>query len=288
MDIIPQLLVTGIALGFIYCLIGIEFTIVYQSTHLLNMAHGMIITFGAYLFGGTMINGLGLPYWLGIILTVLACGVMGYAISALIFNPLRAKGMIFSLVACGIFGNILASLYLAIWGSYAFTVPGFLSGVITVGSARIAKSYTYIIITAIFLIVVYELFSRKTRLGKSLRCVAQNPNAAALMGIKVSQNINISVAISSMICGVVGILVIPLFGIKTTMATTVALKGWIACVVGGFGYLPGTIVGGLILGISETFVAMAIPSVFKDVVSFVILIAMLLIRPGGIMRDKVR
>ena len=111
--------------------------------------------------------------------------------------------------------------------------------------------------------------------------------AAAIMGIDIDRSINITTGLSCVICGIIGVLTIPLFTISLTMSNMIGLKGWAAGIVGGFGYIPGTILGGLLIGVVESLAILVIPTVYKDIVAFVFLIVVLLIRPGGFMRHKV-
>ena len=135
-----------------------------------------------------------------------------------------------------------------------------------------------VIICVVSAIVVAALqcFLTFTKTGKAMRCVAQNKKAATLMGINVSQNICITTGISAIICATIGFLTIPLFTISTTMAASIGLKGFSAGVVGGFGYIPGVIVGGIFIGIVENLAVAVLPAVYKDVVSF----ALLILSPG--------
>lgn len=288
LDTVLQLIVSGMALGFVYALVGVEYTLVWQSAGLLNIAHNMLITMAAFVFGGTFVLGMGLPIWLSVILTLAFMFGMGYLISMFIFNPLRnCPSTMYSIVGTMIFAKILTEALRLIYGPYTFTVRGFLTGTIQIGSFVFTKTYGYIIVISILLIIALQLFLKHTKLGKSMRCVAQNRTAASIMGINVGTSINITTAISSTICGIIGILIIPRFQISTTMASMIGLKGWAAGIVGGFGYIPGTIVGGVLIGLIEALSIMVIPSTYKDVVAFVLLIAILLIRPGGLMRHRV-
>jgi len=287
MEVFIQLLVSGIAWGFTYALIGMEFTLVWQSSHLLNTAHTMVISGVAYFFAGTLLGKLGLPIWLSVILALVFAFVMGYLISAFIFNHMRKLDIGFALIATSIFASLLGELYLLIWGKNALHVSNFLRGTAHIGSVSFASVYIYIAVFSIIFIIAYEIFANKTKAGMAMRCVAQNINAAPLMGIDVGRSINLTTAISCMICGIVSLFLIPLLPVQSTMADGIAFKGWIACMVGGFGYVPGTIIGGIFLGITENLILMFLPNIYKDVFSFGLLIIILLIRPGGIMRHKV-
>ena len=266
LETILQLLITGVALGFVYALVGVEYTLVWQSSGLLNVAHNM----------------------LSILCTPLVMFVLGCLISATIFNPLRNMPLtMYSIVGTQIFAKVISEALRLIYGPYSFTIPGFLTGVIKIGDFVFAKAYGYIIVVAILLIIALQMFLKLTKPGKAMRCVAQNKTAAAIMGIDIDRSINITTGLSCVICGIIGVLTIPLFTISLTMSNMIGLKGWAAGIVGGFGYIPGTILGGLLIGVVESLAILVIPTVYKDIVAFVFLIVVLLIRPGGFMRHKV-
>lgn len=285
---ILQLLITGIALGFIYALVGVEYTLIWQSSGLLNVAHSVLITTAAFIFGGTFINGLGWPVWISVICVLVIMFFLGCLISTFIFNPLRSMSLtMYAIVGTTIFSRVIIEALRIIYGPYTFTIPGFLTGVIRIGDIAFAKSYAYIIVVAIILIIALQTFMQKTKTGKAMRCVAQNKTGSSIVGIDIDASINITTGLSCVICGIIGILIIPLFNISNTMSNMIGLKGWAAGIVGGFGYIPGTIVGGVLIGIVESLSILLIPSTYKDIVAFVMLIVVLLIRPGGLMRHRV-
>ncbi len=272
LETILQLLITGVALGFVYALVGVEYTLVWQSSGLLNVAHNMLITTAAFVFGGTFVVGLGWPIWLSILCTLLVMFVLGCLISATIFNPLRNMPLtMYSIVGTQIFAKVISEALRLIYGPYSFTIPGFLTGVIKIGDFVFAKAYGYIIVVAILLIIALQMFLKLTKPGKAMRCVAQNKTAAAIMGIDIDRSINITTGLSCVICGIIGVLTIPLFTISLTMSNMIGLKGWAAGIVGGFGYIPGTILGGLLIGVVEALAILVIPTVYKDIVAFVFL-----------------
>lgn len=136
------------------------------------------------------------------------------------------------------------------------------------------------------LLVSIHLMFKMTKVGRAMRCVAQDKKAAALMGINVNANIMLTVGLSAAICCIIGILIIPILNVKLTMASVIALKGFSAGIVGGFGSIPGAIVGGLLIGIVESLYTGVGPSVYRDVVAFVLLIGFLLVKPEGILKKK--
>lgn len=287
-ETISQLLITGVALGFVYALVGVEYTLIWQSSGLLNIAHNLLITAAAYILGGTFVLGLGWPIWLSIIATLVIMFFIGMAISTAIFKPLRKMPLtMYSIVGTMILAKVITEALRIIYGPYTFTIPGYLTGVIQIGNVVFAKAYAYIIVVAILLIAALQMFLKLTKIGKAMRCVAENKMAATIMGIDIDRSINITTGLSCVICGIIGVLIIPLFTISSTMSNMIGLKGWAAGIVGGFGFLPGTIIGGLLIGVIESLSILVIPTAYKDIVAFVVLIVVLLIRPGGIMRHRV-
>lgn len=280
--ILIQLIVSGIAMGFIYALVGIEYTLIWNASGVLNFSHDKLITLGAYIFGGTYIIGLGMGYVPGIILSLITVALIGLVIARVIFIPLRNMTMIYTIMATVMLGKIIIEFVRLFWGPVPFSVPGFLIGTVKVGGVVISIANIAIIVVAALCVGALQLFLYKTKPGKAMRCVAQNRNASQLMGIDVKHVMMITVAISMMICCLIGLLVSPLLNISTTMSNMIGLKGFAAGVIGGFGYLPGAIIGGLVIGIIENLASMVLPSVYKDIVAFVLLVVFLLIRPKGI------
>jgi len=281
-EILIQLIVSGIAMGFIYALVGIEYTLIWNASGVLNFSHDKMITTGAYIFGGTYILGLGMDFIPGIIVSLITVAILGIVIAKVIFIPLRNMTMIYTIMATVMLGKIIVEAIRLIWGPVPFSVPGFLIGTVKIGSTVISIANIAIIITASICVLALQLFLYKTKPGKAMRCVAQSRKAAQLMGIDVTSVMTVSVIISMIICCLIGILVSPLLNITTTMSNMIGLKGFAAGIIGGFGYLPGSILGGLCIGIIENIASMVLPSVYKDIVAFVLLIIFLLIRPKGI------
>lgn len=280
--ILIQLIVSGIAMGFIYALVGIEYTLIWNASGVLNFSHDKMITTGAYIFGGTYILGLGMDFIPGILLSLITVALLGIVVARVIFIPLRNMTMIYTIMATVMLGKIIVEAIRLLWGPVPFSVPGFLIGTVKAEDVVISIANIAIIAAAAFCVLALQLFLYKTKPGKAMRCVAQNRKAAQLMGIDVRTVMTVTVMISMMICCLIGLLVSPLLNITTTMSNMIGLKGFAAGVIGGFGYLPGAILGGLCIGIVENIASMVLPSVYKDIVAFVLLVGFLLIRPAGI------
>jgi branched-chain amino acid transport system permease protein len=281
---ILQILISGIAMGFIYSLVGYEFTLIWNAASLINFAHDRFIMFAAYIFAGTFVIGLGLNPIVAALITIIIMGVFGALVAIGIFNPLRnMPSDIFAVTGTLLLARILGELSRIIWGPVPFTIHNFLTGVVRFGGISLPQSNIVIIGVSLAFLIFLQLLFKKTRIGKAMRCVSQDKTASSLMGINVPLYITFTIALSSMICTVIGILIIPTFMVSNSMASMIGLKGFAASVVGGFGILPGNIVGGLTIGILENLAVVVLPAVYKDVVAFALLILFLLVRPNGIL-----
>ena len=281
-SIIVQLIISGIAMGFIYALVGIEYTLIWNASGVLNFSHDKLITLGAYIFGGTYIVGMQLGCVEGSSRSIVRVAVIGISIAKVIFIPLRNLTMIYTIMATVMLGKIIVEAIRLYWGPVPFSVPGFLVGTVKINNIVISIANIVIIIATAICVCALQLFLYMTKPGKAMRCVAQNRNASQIMGIDVKTVMIITIIISMVICCLIGILVSPLLNISTTMSNMIGLKGFAAGVIGGFGYLPGAIVGGLVIGIVENLASMVFPAVYKDIAAFVLLVAFLLVRPKGI------
>ena len=282
-----QLLVSGIGMGCIYCMVAIEYTLIWNASGLVNFGHEKFIMLGAYIFSGTLMLKLGVPSGAAILITILIMFLFGALTAVGVFNPLsRLNSNIFAVMGTLMLSEVLNEAARLIWGPAPFNLPDFIKGSYNVGGVSIPKVYAVIVVVSMLLLVSIHLMFKMTKVGRAMRCVAQDKKAAALMGINVNANIMLTVGLSAAICCIIGILIIPILNVKLTMASVIALKGFSAGIVGGFGSIPGAIVGGLLIGIVESLYTGVGPSVYRDVVAFVLLIGFLLVKPEGILKKK--
>ena len=282
-----QLLVSGIGMGCIYCMVAIEYTLIWNASGLVNFGHEKFIMLGAYIFAGTLMLKLGVPSGAAILITILIMFLFGALTAVGVFNPLsRMNTPIFAVMGTLMLSEVLNEAARLIWGPAPFNLPDFIKGSYNVGGVSIPKVYAVIVVVSMLLLVSIHLMFKMTKVGRAMRCVAQDKKAAALMGINVNANIMLTVGLSAAICCIIGILIIPILNVKLTMASVIALKGFSAGIVGGFGSIPGAIVGGLLIGIVESLYTGVGPSVYRDVVAFVLLIGFLLVKPEGILKKK--
>lgn len=282
-----QLLVSGIGMGCIYCMVAIEYTLIWNASGLVNFGHEKFIMLGAYIFAGTLMLKLGVPSGAAILITILIMFLFGALTAVGVFNPLsRLNSNIFAVMGTLMLSEVLNEAARLIWGPAPFNLPDFIKGSYNVGGVSIPKVYAVIVVVSMLLLVSIHLMFKMTKVGRAMRCVAQDKKAAALMGINVNANIMLTVGLSAAICCIIGILIIPILNVKLTMASVIALKGFSAGIVGGFGSIPGAIVGGLLIGIVESLYTGVGPSVYRDAVAFVLLIGFLLVKPEGILKKK--
>lgn len=284
LETFEQLLVTGIATGFLYGLVAIEYTLIWNACGLLNFAHAKTITLGAYIFAGTflkMTGGLSVPSVVG---AVLVMALFGALVASIIYIPLRNYARFIAIMATVMMGTAINEICRLIWGVVPLSTQGFLVGTVKFGNVVVSVAYIYIILIALLVNITLQIFMKKTMQGRAMTCVSQNKMAAALMGVNVERTMVLAVALSFAICGLIGCLSGPLYTVQQTMADMLGTKGFSAGVIGGFGSIPGAIVGGLFLGIVENLSCLVVPSIYKDVVAFALLILFLLVKPEGMIK----
>lgn len=281
-----QVTIGGIAMGSIYALMALGYTIVYNALRLINFAQGDFFMLGAT-FGVTFFVSLNIPYPISMVLVAIVVGIIGMIVERSVFRPLRSYPA-FNLIIATIGVSItIRAIALLAWGSQALAFPSvFGSTPIRIGTVVIMPAYLWMLGIALAAIALLQVFFTYSILGKALRATAQNRNAAFLMGINVYRMDALAAAISAGLGGVGGILVAPIFFADTSMGILAGLKGFAAAVLGGFGSIPGAIAGGVILGLSENLSASLISSAYRDAVAFLILIGVLLLKPSGLLGKK--
>ena len=286
MQMIVQLVVSGLAMGFLYCLVSLEFTLIIRASGLMNFGHDQYIMLGAYVFVAFLVTGLNLSIAPSIIIALVIMVVLGVVLAVLVLIPLRKVGTVYALVGTMTASMVVRELTRFFWHGNPFTIMGFVTGVFRFGSIVVSRIYPVTIIVAILILIAQTLMFRFTRLGKAMRAVSQDQTAAALMGINVNGSIAITVAMCIFLCGVIGVLFVPLFGVDMSMTGMIGAKGFVAAIVGGFGTIGGCVVGGIAVGILENLYLLIGPAIYKDAVSFALIIIFLFFRPQGLIRNR--
>lgn len=294
---IQQLILNGIIAGSIYALIALGFTIIYRTVRFFHFAHGVVYTAGAY-FAYSVISyqlsafsgQLSLVSWeIAVLVGITGAGVLGILIDRVVYYPLRkqnASNLIFLLASFGVF-IFLQNLIQLIYGAQILTIR---TGPIKEGhqflGAVITNIQILILVVSCLLLIVLWFFIQKTKLGKAMRAVSDDPVAADVVGINPERIILTSFAIGSALAGAAGILISFETNIEPTMGFNALLKGIIASIIGGIGSFPGAVLGGFFLGLAENLGIWKISAGWKDAIAFAILIIFLLIRPWGFLGIK--
>ncbi len=294
-----QQVFNGLSLGSIYALIALGYTMIYGILRFINFAHGDVFMVGAFsgyylsiLFGfSSMGNGIGSIFLaVGILIgAMFICSVLGFTIEKLSYNPLRNSPKLTILItAIGI------SLFLEYTGQLIFgadpkSFPSLIENrpVLNLSGAVIGTNPLVVLITALVLMFILRIIVLKTKIGTAMRAVSYNQTAASLMGININAVISFTFIIGSSLAAAAGVLyglnypsIDPLMGILP------GLKAFVAAVLGGIGNIPGAAIGGMIIGIVETFVTGYISPTYRDAIAFGILILILLFKPTGILGKK--
>lgn len=284
-----QQLVNGLSLGSIYALIALGYTMVYGIIKLINFAHGDIYMLGAYCaFLITTYCGLGfIPAQL---ISMIFCGVVGVLIERIAYKPLRHATRITALITAIGVSYVLEYATQYIMGSEVRTYPKLLtSASFHLGPVTITMQQVYIFVITVILMVVLQFIVQKTKMGRAMRAVSVDEDAARLMGIDVDKTISFTFLLGSALAGVAGVLVgIYYNSINPLMGMTAGLKAFIAAVFGGIGSIPGAMIGGLFIGIAETMVTAYGSSLYKDAIVYIILILILILKPAGLLGKNVR
>lgn len=281
-----QQLINGLSLGSIYALIALGYTMVYGIINLINFAHGDIYMLGAYIgFAATTFFHVGfIP---AILISMVACAFIGIVIEKAAYKPIRNSTRIAALITA-----IAVSLFIE-YGTMYFvkaetrTYPPVLDNKsikLLNGGVILNTSDIYIIVITVVLMILLQYIIYRTKMGKAMRAVAMDKEAAEYMGVSIDNTISFTFAIGSALAGVAGVLVGVYYNsINPLMGIVPGLKAFIAAVIGGIGLIPGAVIGGYFLGMTETMVSAYGGSLYKDGVAFAILIIMLLIKPNGLL-----
>lgn len=290
MEQLLQQLLNGISLGSIYALIALGYTMVYGIINLINFAHGDIYMIGAYI-GFALTTFFNMGFIPALIISMLLCAVLGMAIEKVGYKPIRNSTRIAALITA-----ISISLFLE-YGTMYFvkadtrTFPSVLPDVSInlSGNLIINVRDIYIVIITLLLMIILQYIIHRTKVGKAMRAVSLDREAAQLMGVNVDRTISYTFAIGSSLAGAAGVLVGVYYNsINPLMGIMPGLKAFIAAVIGGIGIIPGAMFGGFFLGITETMVSAYGNSLYKDAVAFAILILILLVKPNGLLGKNIK
>jgi branched-chain amino acid transport system permease protein len=288
LSIFIQLLINSLVVGAIYALVASGFSLIYSVNKFVHFAHGATIAFSAY-FLYYLFSVLGLNFGFSIVITVIFSSLFGYGMNYFVYGQLRKNKTSSVMLLVGSLGLLILieSLTLILFGSNAKRIGLMnISKGIELGGAFITPLQIVIIIVSILLLVGLFVFTKKTKLGISMRAVSDNESVAEIVGISSKRIYSWSFIIGSALSGVAAILIGLEHNLGPTMGTNLMIRGFVATIIGGIGSVYGAIFGAFLLGIVETFGVWYIPSAYKDAIVFSLLLIFLLFRPDGILGHR--
>lgn len=280
-----QQALNGMAIGAVYVLIALGLTVVFGILGIAHFAHGSVAMFGGYL---TFVFGerFGLSFFPAMALAMVGGAVVGLLIERLAYRPVRDAPHINAFIIALGLTMMIEGLNLLMFGADQVVIQTPYRGVYNIAGIAVAELRVLVILTAVVLVSVIGLLISRTKTGKSIRAVAQNRQAAVLMGVNVSMVSLVVFSISSALGVSAGALIGALLAIAPGVGESLAVKGFAVLILGGLGSIPGAIVGGLTLGVSEAMAAGFISSAYKDVIAFLVMIVVLLFRPEGLLGKR--
>jgi branched-chain amino acid transport system permease protein len=283
-----QTIVGGIGIGSLYALVALGYSMIYRSMGLVNFAHGSIYMIGTYLgiiwYRG-MVMGLQVPYGVAMVIGILLTAGLGVILER-IFRPLANMDLMLMLLGTIGLGYVLDNLAVIMWGAEGFAVKSPLPETpIMIGGVAVVPQMLLLISVSAALMIGLNVFLKKAKIGKAMRAAAQDRETASAMGIPVNGTNALTFAIGAGLAAAAGILAAPIVYVNPAMSSAVGLKGFAAFILGGAGSIPGAIAGGLTLGVLEAFSAAYISSAYTKGIAFIIMIAVLMFRPGGIVGE---
>lgn len=274
----------GVMLGLNYGLIALGLSLIFGIMGIVNFAHGEMYMLGGYV-AYFLVGRFGFNFFATIIAGVVIVGLLGILFEKILFRPLttRPKEALTSLIAAVGLAWVLQMLAVICFGELDRNVPSAFKGIINMGGVVITKERLATIMIAIVLVLMLNLFLLRTRIGKAIRAVAQDKEAAALQGIQVSHISALSFGIGCALAGAAGVLMAPIFGVSPFLGGEVILKAFLVVILGGMGSIPGAMLGGLVLGFIESFGSLFFTVPTVSAITFILIIIILIVRPQGLL-----
>ena len=280
-ELLIQALLNGFGLAVVYVLVALGLTLIFSILEIINFAHGEFYMLGGFAAYYLCAVG-GLNYVATLVLAVLLVGLAGVVAERLVFRHLRGKTLNAFIVSLGLLWVLQATAQLS-FGVLDKSVPSAVSGIVRVGGVIVSRERLFVILTAVALIIGLYLFLKFTRTGQAMRAVAQDAEAAALQGINIELTSALGFGIGCALAGAAGALLAPIFAVSPTMGALPVVKAFIIIIVGGMGSLPGAVLGGLLLGAVEGVGTLFMSSAAVNILGFLMVIAILLLRPRGLL-----
>jgi branched-chain amino acid transport system permease protein len=280
---LAQVLVSSVTAGAVYALIALGFVLIHKGTGVVHFGYGDQVTFGAYLVLIAQMAVTGLPFWPAVFVALIVSVLLGALIYGGFMWPLRNASLLARIIASLALGTVLREFVRAFMGPNAWPFPFLLSPTsVPVAGVLVVPANLAIVGVSLGILAILFLLFEKTLYGKAIMAACDNRIGASLIGVRVSHVFLLIWVVAAVLATVAGVLVAPLLTLSPDMGL-IGIKGFTAAVLGGFNSLPGAVLGGILLGILEALVGTYISSALKDMISYGILIAVILIRPQGLL-----
>jgi branched-chain amino acid transport system permease protein len=278
-----QQIIGGISIGAIYCLLALGFSLMSRAINVIHFAQGDFFMLGGFA-SITFYLILGFPFWLSIILSTLCVSLVGIAFERIAYKPLWKSHHVFILMSTAATSIVLSNSAVLIWGPDAWRFPRIFSDeVLNLIGILVPVEMIWISLAAVIIMIIFNTFLQKTKLGKGFRAAAQDREMAQGMGVNLKLADSFVFGASAGLGAVGGVLVAPILFVTPYMGLIYTIKGFTAAVLGGLGSIRGAILGGFLLGIMENLSAAFISSTYKDAIVFVLLLLLLLFKPSGLL-----
>ena len=281
-----QQVFNGVMLGSTYAIVALGLTLVFGILHIPNFAHGHLYMLGAYI-SFFLMTLYGFGFWTALVISMIILGLIGMLIERVIYRPLQDRPHINSFISAIGALIILETSVIVIWGPQGRRIPNPYPDIVELLGITMSYQRLLVIVAAIAMIVLLQIFIKKTTPGTTIEAVAQNREGAMLVGINVNRVSSLTFAISTATAAAAASLVAPIFMISPTMGALLGMKAFVIVILGGLGSIPGAIVGGYILGLLEAVGGGYLSAAYKDVYAFGALILILSIRPTGLFGKEV-
>lgn len=288
MTMFTQVLVSGLVIGCVYGLIALGYSLIYKASGMMSFTQGDLLTVGAFL-GYTFYGMLKIPFAISFILVFIIMFLLGFAMEHSVIRVLVAKKVlpIYTVLATIAISYILQNGAMIIWGSNMLSFPRIFSmNSIKIFGVGVQPEAVLCIGVSIVAMVILHVFMKYTKFGTAMRAAAMDPMAARSCGINVTLSTGMTWGIAASMASMAGMLIGPVYGVFTTLGATIGRKGFSSAVMGGYGNMYGAIVGGILLGLLETFTTGYVSSAYKDLIAYVVLLLFLFIKPTGIFNER--
>lgn len=288
MSMFMNLLISGLVLGGIYGLIALGYSLIYKASGLMTFTQGDIMTLGAFL-GITFYHTLGLPFPIALAITVLIAFGFGMLLEMGVIRQLQKKKVmpIYVVLATIAVSYIIQNGTQRVWGTITLFFPA-VFGVSTVKvlGTNVQPEALLCVGLSIICMVILHFFMTKTKFGTAMRASSMDPMAARSCGVNTSMTTGITWGLAAGLAAIGGVLIGPMYGVYSTLGSVIGRKGYSGAIIGGYGNMYGAMVGGLLLGLAETFLAGYVSSTYKNLIAYIILLAFLFLKPTGLFNER--